>query len=242
MKLEPHYQVLEIAVGASQADIKQAYWNLAKVWHPDRFAGDTALQQQAQAKFQQINTAYELLKSDRFFVDSANNETNIPNGETSQAYQKLEKLLESGKFKDADIETKRLLLELAGREREGWLLVADVNQISAHAVAEIDRLWLKHSNGRFGFSVQRDIWQQLGCKSSGHLNTQTISENKFGEFVHWRVGGRWLSQWDEFNCNLQSPQGSLPREYIFALNGWRSFANGYTGYFLLKFDEILLKL
>ncbi|WP_245894155.1 GUN4 domain-containing protein [Chamaesiphon polymorphus] len=146
-----------------------------------------------------------------------------------------------GNWKDADLETKRLLLEISGREREGWLLAEDAKSISPQALAAIDRLWVKYSNGRFGFSVQRDIWRQLGCKSSDNMQ-QTISENKFGEFVRWRVGSRWLSEWDDFNCDLQAPPGSLPRAYIFALSGWWSFSKGWTGYFILNFDRIILKL
>jgi hypothetical protein len=243
MKPELSYQVLEIEAGASEAEIKQAYRNLAKVWHPDRFARDSVLQQKAQEKFQLITAAYELLKSDRSQVIQTNVDIDSNRSvENSPNCDRLEGLLKIGKFKEADAETKRLLLELAGREREGWLLVEDAKGISPQALATIDRLWVKYSNGRFGFSVQRDIWHQLGCKSADNMQIQTTSENKFGEFVHWRVGGRWLSQWDDFNCDLKSPPGSLPRAYIFALNGWWSFSNGWTGYFLLNFDRVILKL
>ncbi|AFY94017.1 GUN4 domain-containing protein [Chamaesiphon minutus] len=240
MKLDRHYQVLEIEAGASQADIKQAYRNLAKVWHPDRFVGDPILQKQAQEKLIQINAAYEVLKSE---LPQTNIKTTEDKSvETSIQCERLEYLLKLGNLKDADLETKRLLLEIAGREREGWLLADDAKSISPQALAAIDRLWIRYSNGRFGFSVQRDIWHQLGCKSEDNMQIQTISENKFGEFVQWRVGGRWLSQWDDFNCDLQAPSGSLPRAYIFALNGWWSFSNGWTGYFLLNFDRIILKI
>jgi GUN4-like/DnaJ domain len=243
MKPALHYQVLELEVGASLAEIKQAYRNLAKVWHPDRFVGDAVLQQQARAKFQSINTAYEFLKSERSTVmppqvaaTGDRSETNFSTG------GRLAELLNLGDFKAADLETKRLLLSFANRERDGWLSTADVLQISPQALQEIDRLWVAASNGLFGFSVQRDLWQQLGCTSSGNMHAQTISENKFGECVQWRVGGRWLSQWDDFNCDLTSPPGSLPRAYIFGLNGWWSFSKGWTGYFLLKFDEIFRQL
>jgi GUN4-like/DnaJ domain len=241
MKPELHYQVLELEVGASPADIKQAYRNLAKIWHPDRFVGDAVLQQQAGAKFQLINTAYEFLKSDRSPVMQQVAATDN-RGTTFSVGARLAELLNLGDFKAADLETKRLLLSLANREREGWLSTTDVPQISHQALREIDRLWVTASNGRFGFSVQRDLWQQLGCKSSGNMHAQTISENKFGEYVRWRVSGRWLSEWDDFNCDLNSPSGSLPRAYIFGLNGWWSFSKGWTGYFLLKFDEIFLQL
>jgi GUN4-like/DnaJ domain len=236
-------QVLEIEAGSSQSDIKQAYRDLAKVWHPDRFTGDSVLQKKAQEKLKRINAAYEFLKSYQHQVTQTKTE---PDWEQPvEAFincEKLEKLLELGNLKEADHETKRLLLELAGREQEGWLLSGDAKIISPQALLAIDRLWVKYSNGRFGFSIQSKIWRTLGCKSSNDVHTQTISENTFGKSVNWRVGSRWISQWDSFNYDSQSPQGSLPRQYIFALNGYWSFSQGWTGYYLLNFDEIILKL
>jgi GUN4-like/DnaJ domain len=238
-----HYQVLEIEVGASQDDIKQAYKELAMVWHPDRFSDNLKLQKRAEEKLKRINAAYEFLKSYQPQVaKSTIKPEQVQPINISINCEKLEKLLELGKLKDADYETKRLLLELAGREKEGWLLSNDVRIISPQALSIIDQLWVKYSNGRFGFSVQSKIWRMLGCKSSDNISIQTISENTFGQSVQWRVGSRWLSPYDSFNYDLQSPEGSLPREYIFVLNGWWSYSKEWTGYYLLRFDEIVLKL
>ncbi len=55
------YQTLGIRPGASRNEIKQAYRDLVRVWHPDRFAGDAALQEKAGRKTQEINEAYRRL-------------------------------------------------------------------------------------------------------------------------------------------------------------------------------------
>lgn len=89
---------------------------------------------------------------------------------------------------------------------------------------------------------QSRVWRKLGCNSSASTLTQTISENKFGQSVDWRVGSMWLSPWDSFNYDFQASQGSLPREYIFTLSGWWSYSKGWSGYLLWRFDEIFLKL
>ncbi len=59
------YRILDVKLGASREEIKRAYWELVRVWHPDRFAHDPALQRKAQEKLKQINLAYEQIgKSD----------------------------------------------------------------------------------------------------------------------------------------------------------------------------------
>jgi len=57
--LSDFYRILEVGPNASLAEIKQAYRELARVWHPDRFPNDARLQQKAQEKLKQINVAYE---------------------------------------------------------------------------------------------------------------------------------------------------------------------------------------
>ncbi len=57
------YRILGLTPGASSAEIKKAYRNLAKQWHPDRFVGDPRMQRQAREKFHQINEAYQALRS-----------------------------------------------------------------------------------------------------------------------------------------------------------------------------------
>lgn len=55
------HDVLGITPGASQDEVKEAYRELIKVWHPDRFAHDAKLQKKAQLKLQEINHAFEEL-------------------------------------------------------------------------------------------------------------------------------------------------------------------------------------
>jgi hypothetical protein len=57
------YEVLGMRPGASRQELKAAYRDLTKVWHPDRFAHDPRLQQKAEEKLKEINEAYEQLMS-----------------------------------------------------------------------------------------------------------------------------------------------------------------------------------
>ena len=58
-------ELLGVAPGASAKELKEAYRDLAKVWHPDRFSHDPRLQRKAQEKLKEINEAYDLLTSGR---------------------------------------------------------------------------------------------------------------------------------------------------------------------------------
>jgi len=57
--------VLALRPGAALAEIKEAYRDMVKVWHPDRFGSDPRLREMAEDKLKQINQAYAVLQSDR---------------------------------------------------------------------------------------------------------------------------------------------------------------------------------
>jgi len=60
------YLALGLKAGASPDEIKQAYRDLVKVWHPDRFGHDERLRLIAQDKLKEINGAYEFLQASAF--------------------------------------------------------------------------------------------------------------------------------------------------------------------------------
>src|SRR3954462_715719 len=52
-----YYEVLGVQRGASDDEIKKAYRNLARKYHPDRNPGD----KQAEANFKEVQDAYDVL-------------------------------------------------------------------------------------------------------------------------------------------------------------------------------------
>ena len=77
-------------------------------------------------------------------------------------YSQLDWLLASGKWEEADEETLNKMLEAAGRTEDGWLRREDIDRFPSEDLRTIDQLWVKYSNGRFGFSVQKRIYESLG--------------------------------------------------------------------------------
>ncbi len=58
------YKVLGVSPSATDADIKTAYRNLAKKYHPDRYKGHE-LQDLAADKLKEINEAYDIVQKER---------------------------------------------------------------------------------------------------------------------------------------------------------------------------------
>ena len=63
------YEIFGLEPDAS-GEVKQAYRDLVKVWHPDRFAYDHRLQNKAQEKLKDINEAYQKIQDflNNFYV------------------------------------------------------------------------------------------------------------------------------------------------------------------------------
>ena len=120
-------------------------------------------------------------------------------------YHQLDALLASGKWKEADAETVYKMLEVAGKQGEGWLTVEDVREFPCDDLRTIDQLWVKYSRGHFGFSVQKRIYLSLG----GNSEYDSEVWNKFGDTVGWRKNGEWL-YYSDLTFSTDAPIANLP--------------------------------
>ncbi|BAY99414.1 hypothetical protein NIES37_33960 [Tolypothrix tenuis PCC 7101] len=106
-------------------------------------------------------------------------------------YTKLRDLLAAGKWKEADYETYLVMLQAVGRKEKDWIRDEELLNFPCTDLRTIDRLWVKYSNGRFGFSVQKEIYLSVGGKPDGKFYEEAWK--KFGEHVGWRVESFWIS-------------------------------------------------
>lgn len=122
-------------------------------------------------------------------------------------YTKLRDLLAAGEWKAADEETYLVMLQAVGRKDGDWIRLKELQNFPCQDLKTIDQLWVKYSNGHFGFSVQKKIWQDCGSPT-----------NSGEEWDHFCVKVGWRNQqvteympYDTFNFDLQkSPTGELP--------------------------------
>lgn len=152
-------------------------------------------------------TAYQILKQSDSLLVKEFLTANFSNGivplksESNIDYTQLQELLVNQDFQAADSLTLRLLCQLAGDTaiQRKWLYFTEVDNFPIIDLQTINTLWLVFSEGKFGFSVQRELWL------SARKNWE-----KLWVQIGWKNGNNWTRYPDEFTWNLTAPKGHLP--------------------------------
>jgi serine/threonine protein kinase len=136
-------------------------------------------------------------------------------------YSQLQKLLQRQKWQEADQQTWDVLCQALGKNLGYYLKNGDIERLPAEDLKTIDQLWRKYSNNRFGFSIQRFIYQDVG--EDYYAFCQRV-----GWPVHDPVNLDSMLQF-----NLRSPLGHLPsRRWVGGYYWWR-----HAGVLAAKLDE-----
>ncbi|GHV15548.1 molecular chaperone DnaJ [Clostridia bacterium] len=113
------YEVLEIDINASDDDIKKAYRNLAKKYHPDNFQ-DNPLSDLASAKMKAINEAYDEIQRERAAGASGNTYStgtfNSGSASASATFTRVRRLINERRFSEADISLNSVAASDRGAE------------------------------------------------------------------------------------------------------------------------------
>lgn len=166
-----------------------------------------------------------------------------PDFQIPAKYKQLKALLEQNpknrkeqeeKWKEADRETLRTMLKIIKPgwrekldiENIGWLDAEDIANFPKEDLVIIDKLWKHYSDGNFGFSVQKEIWEGAGGKINSY-DPEVFK--KFGRLVGWykfnnnfvsnmfKGGWLWL---EDVNFTDDAQRGHLP---------WSVLWNGPVG-------------
>lgn len=83
-------------------------------------------------------------------------------------YVALETYLSQGQWKAADHETYRLMITTVGKEEGQGFDRDELLNFPCEELLAIDSLWIKYSDGHFGFSVQKWIYMECGASPEGN--------------------------------------------------------------------------
>ena len=140
----------------------------------------------------------------------------------SNRYEYLFHCLMNDRWKEADQETYEVMCQIIGKSGGRWN-VEDIQNFPCEDLCILNQLWVQFSGGRFGFSVQRDIWVAVGGKLDGQYNEATWS--KFADRVEWRKAGKYVIYSDYSDLTFAS--GHLPCAgwFVFLVDLYSSLAS-----------------
>jgi hypothetical protein len=161
-------------------------------------------------------------------------------------YTRLHDLLKARKWEEADKETLAVMLKIAGREQEDWLDPKSIKNFPSTDLRTIDQLWVKYSDGRFGFSVQKRIWESVGKDYTKYGDRvrwrtyETVIQKNIAEYLEdinkklgfeeegvTTMGAKWL-YYTDLSFDIYAPEGHLPATVARGEGEHNDFGGGWV--------------
>ena len=135
----------------------------------------------------------------------------------------LDYLMQQNRWEDADFQNLEFIRVSAKREKQGYLEPNDIKNFNCNDLRKVDNLWLKNSDKKFGYSVQKRIYLETGNSldfdwEEGRFTKESDEGyNSFAERVGWKKekeeGSNWI-RYDEFvweeDISKYKRYGTLP--------------------------------
>ncbi|MGF1488378.1 MAG: GUN4 domain-containing protein [Prochloraceae cyanobacterium] len=140
--------------------------------------------------------------------------------EVGADYNQLRNLLIAKKWREADLETRRLMLSITGadRRKDRLLTQKDIETFPCTDLLSIDRLWVRYSGGKFGFSVVQNLYTSVG---EDYL--------KLAGKVGWRLRETWL-KYEDLRFTNKARQGHLPVAWLVPIS--------FSDYWIARFARV----
>lgn len=173
--------MLGVSPNASDDEIKKAYRDLARKYHPDNYAGND-LADLAAEKMKEINEAYDVIKSQRdgrknSSGQSTYSSTDYSGGYSHSAdYAEIRRLINSGQFMDA-----KLLLDavhIGNRNAEWHYLMGCVmlhSQYYNEALRHFERACYLDPNNEEYRRARANLRNQAGEYGRGYVGETSCS-------------------------------------------------------------------
>jgi hypothetical protein len=161
-------------------------------------------------------------------------------------YTRLRDLLKAGEWEEADKETLAVMLKTVDREQKPWLDPESIKKFPCADLRTIDQLWVKYSDGRFGFSVQKRIWESVGKDYTklgdivGWRTYETVVYKNIVECLEdinkklgfkeedvTRTGAKWI-YYTDLSFDIHAPEGHLPATLARGEGEHNDFGGGWV--------------
>ena len=99
------YSILGVHVGATDEEVKTAYRNLARKYHPDNYDDSNPLKELAKEKMQEINAAYDEIQRNRTTSSHSNTNSNNYYSSTNNStgiYATVRQKINERKYREAE--------------------------------------------------------------------------------------------------------------------------------------------
>ena len=144
-------------------------------------------------------------------------------------YAQLEKYLQNEQWQQADEESDRIIVKIAGETSA--LDAESIANFPCKPLGKIDQLWINNSDGRFGFAPQKQAYLETG-NQIGQYTESTYEA--FGDRVGWRTFNSW-SLYGDLKFTDIAPVGHLPSPGI--VGAYKDLRWRERGMLLSRFSE-----
>ncbi|MFM7470437.1 MAG: GUN4 domain-containing protein [Nodosilinea sp.] len=165
----------------------------------------------------------------------------------------LATLLEAEAWQAADRVTQSLLLASVNQSQVGHFSALTLAQVPCQMLHELDYLWVRASQGNFGFSVQQRLYHQMDSQFDP-TQPNWLNPHPFFQQVGWLMVTlprplAFFKFYDFLNFSLDAPPGHLPALWYWQLSWLDSlkaggFGTGRGGGFadLARLDALMLRM
>lgn len=108
--------------------------------------------------------------------------------------------------------TDENLKKIKNKELEHLTETRNLLRLPCQDLLAIDKLWRKYSDGKFGFTVQKEIYLECGATIDGKYPGRSIMDN-FANTVGWRANGTWVKETQHLT-GTHVMRGGLPILYL----------------------------